>query len=583
MKRFSLSLSSLVCLILAFPLLVHAQGSFYCVVVTPSTGPPYCAVNTATAKCDPGYIPKAADCVHPLYLTCPTSAQTCIKNPTPTGPWYNQTPSQFAQSVFTPPPNEIFGERYTFAQVNWILNSIANIFSIPITSVEDFTKFLSRLLSQSTPPTFNDYAKLGLPGIALGGISEIYGHPLASGRDEIGQSLAQLNLAPPVHAQGYGQGYVALSAIKPIWVASRNLSYLLMVILLIAAGFTIMFRVKINPQTVVTLQLMIPKIILTLILVTFSYAIAGLVLDLVYVMIYLFLSALATAGVFQLTHLGTAIIFFTNNNFNYIITYFFIPIFLFFVGAAILTGIGAGIGALTGISAISAAGAIPGAIAALITIITFLAVLWILFKLWWMLLKTYITLMLLIIIGPFQIMLGLLPGQSGFGSWFRNIVANAAVFVVVPIMLVFNMLLWHTPFSLINMGGWPFIGTLFQTSLAPLGPTNASISANLPNLPFMSGNGIIFSIAVGYVILALTPKAAEMVRDALKAPAFKYGNAIGQPFGPARTLGRGAWGIVNDQANIYQAEVLDQSESNLLTTAIAFGQGAGLLQRRSRK
>ena len=58
-----------------------------------------------------------------------------------------------------------------------------------------------------------------------------------------------------------------------------------MVIILIAAGFMIMFRVKINPQTVVSLQTMIPKLVITLLLVTFSYAIAGLVIDMIYVFI----------------------------------------------------------------------------------------------------------------------------------------------------------------------------------------------------------------------------------------------------------------------------------------------------------
>jgi len=42
----------------------------------------------------------------------------------------------------------------------------------------------------------------------------------------------------------------------------------------------IMLRVKISPQAVVTVQSAIPKLITTLILVTFSYAIAGLVIDL---------------------------------------------------------------------------------------------------------------------------------------------------------------------------------------------------------------------------------------------------------------------------------------------------------------
>ena len=42
------------------------------------------------------------------------------------GPWYDQTPFQFAKRIGAgSPENEIFGERYTYAQVNWIINSLA--------------------------------------------------------------------------------------------------------------------------------------------------------------------------------------------------------------------------------------------------------------------------------------------------------------------------------------------------------------------------------------------------------------------------------------------------------------------------
>ena len=42
------------------------------------------------------------------------------------GPWYNQTPDQFAKKVMDKSnPDAIFGERYTFAQINWIINSLA--------------------------------------------------------------------------------------------------------------------------------------------------------------------------------------------------------------------------------------------------------------------------------------------------------------------------------------------------------------------------------------------------------------------------------------------------------------------------
>lgn len=450
-----------------------------------------------------------------------------------TGPWYNQGPSQFHDSVFgtkavPKPDNEIFGERYTFAQFNWIMNSIANMFSFPVATVDDFINIIQQIIS-STDRSFKDYAKLGLPGILIGGSSEIYSHPIASGRQEINRTMANLNLIPPVHAQG---SYITLSPLRPIWTASRNTAYLLMVILLVASGFLIMFRVKINPQTVVSLQLMVPKIILTLILVTFSYAIAGLVIDMVFVILYFILAAFSANQVFN-GNLQIAIRFFTNGQYSTLVAYYLVPAMLFFMlgDIALLLGL------------IAPPLAIPGVLIALITIIFMIAISILLFKLWWMLLKTYITLMLLIAIGPWQIMLGLLPGQSGFGSWFRNLIANASVFIVVPVMIIFNMLLWQTPFSLVNI---PDLAGI-RSVVYPLGQVNVALTGSLPVLPFMSGNGQFFSLAIGYVLLALTPKVAEMVRDALKVPPFKYGTALGQPMAPFTGLGGGYVSGVGDR------------------------------------
>ena len=49
-----------------------------------------------------------------------------------------------------------------------------------------------------------------------------------------------------------------------------------------------MLRLKIDPRTVMTIQNQIPKIIIGLILVTLSFAIAGLLIDIMWIAIYLF-------------------------------------------------------------------------------------------------------------------------------------------------------------------------------------------------------------------------------------------------------------------------------------------------------
>lgn len=431
------------------------------------------------------------------------------------GVWYDQTPDEFRARVFDPNVNEIFGERYTYAQVNWIINSFLNIFSLKITDINQFNKIIQDLMSQSEP-SVKSYAQLGIPGLLIGSMAEAYAHPPASGVNYINEGLAHLQIVPSAHAQGVG--FNSISVFQTLWKASRNSAYLLAVVLLIAAGFAIMFRVKINPQTIVSLQVMIPKLIITLVLITFSFAIAGLVIDLIYVVISLFIASLQF-GVISPDVVPQAIRLFTSSSYNWVWLYYFVPLLLFF-SVGTLVGVG-------GFAILPWAGAIPGAAIALLALFITIMVLVTLFRVWWMLVKAYLTLMMLIIIGPWQIMLDLIPGQSGFTSWFRNVVANASVFVVVPIMFIFNMIFWRSIFAT-----WLFNPAIMALvpSLAPLGQINTgldALSGNFPNLPVIGGQGFIFQFAIGFAILSIIPKVADMVRDALKVPAFKYGTGLG--------------------------------------------------------
>ncbi|MEK7163516.1 MAG: hypothetical protein AAB768_00030 [Patescibacteria group bacterium] len=438
----------------------------------------------------------------------------------PEGPWYEQTPCQFSKKVKNSSnPEEIFGERYTYAQINWIFNSLATIVAPDLSDKEDLEEFIKKLVIGQQSPSLKDYAQLGLPGLLLGGISETMTHPPASGIQYLAQTSSKFQIVPSVHAQGYG--FKALQpTVQYLWSATRNMSYLIMVILLVASGFLIMFRVKINPQTVVSLQTMVPKLIITMLLVTFSFAIAGLIIDLIYIVIAAFVALLAPpiGNVIQPSNLGATIAWFTTSNYGWVVSYFILPWILFFI-------LGWGMGLVT-----------FGFVTGITSIISFIAIIflaWNLFKIWWMLVKAQLTLIFLIALGPLQIMLDLIPGQSGFGSWIRNIIANASVFATVPIMFLLNMLFWRPFFGLGDNlpTDWGWLQEILRVvGLNPLGTISTGISgtASLPNLPLVNGMGFMFNFVAGYVILAMTPKIADIIRDALKVPAFKYGNALGE-------------------------------------------------------
>jgi hypothetical protein len=93
-----------------------------------------------------------------------------------------------------------------------------------------------------------------------------------------------------------GTGYNALAPVIPIWDIFRNLSYLLIIIIIVAVGFIIIFGGKYG-QTEVTVISSIPKILIALILITFSYPLCGFAVDIANLGTNLIVSVFAPAFV----------------------------------------------------------------------------------------------------------------------------------------------------------------------------------------------------------------------------------------------------------------------------------------------
>ena len=118
-----------------------------------------------------------------------------------------------------------------------------------------------------------------------------FANPPASGIAWTYSGLANAGFVPKtLAAEGIGMG--SIQPFAKIWKIFRDVTYLLLVVVLIAIGFMIMFRTKINPQTVISVENSLPKIIIALILITFSFAIAGFMIDLMYMIIAVIISIL---------------------------------------------------------------------------------------------------------------------------------------------------------------------------------------------------------------------------------------------------------------------------------------------------
>ena len=242
--------------------------------------------------------------------------------------------------------------------------------------------------------------------------------------------------------------------IDSLWSVTRNIAYIGFVLVMIIVGFMIMFRSKVGGQTVVTIGNAIPKVVVGLVLVTFSFAIAGLILDisgiLMRVVAGILESDIQIHNIFKLL-VGT----------------------LGLGGGLTVGGLGiAGI-ILAITQALGPAGIIMLGIALIIAgIVIFGAV-----KLWFTLVKTYFSLLVNVIVAPLAIMAGSIPGNEAMTiNIFKSMLRNALVFPLAYAIV-------NLPYFLIesqNRVRFTFPQTVFDD--ASLGDTIGPIMLSLAKI-----------------------------------------------------------------------------------------------------
>lgn len=352
-------------------------------------------------------------------------------------------------------------------------------------------------------------------------ISALYKTPPVSGRDYLvymGNKFHVPGTPLPVYAADPigGQGYNSLTPILKIWTVMRNLAYFFFAIMFIVAGVMILVRSKIDPKTTVNIQNALPKIIFALVLVTFSYAIAGFLIDIMYVAIALVVTIIGsidtdTKSLIENIVKGSIFRAYLDGNtwgiigsgaqeVNLLINQF-------------LSGTALNLWGVTG----TITGVVLGGLAFLIIAI---AILWALFKTWLALLSAYANTILGIIFSPLQLMVDAIPGQNQFEGWLRTMLSNLLPFPVVIAMIGIGQILAKT--STGNVGINPgFVPPLIG------GSDMAAVQA-----------------LIGIAIILTIPKAVEMMQEVLKAPKQKWGTAWGEAMGWA--VQRGPVGVGRD-------------------------------------
>lgn len=110
-------------------------------------------------------------------------------------------------------------------------------------------------------------------------------NPPASGVHWAKNTLENAGFIPKSYAQG--MGFASLSSFQIIWKAMRDITFLLLVLIIMVSGFIVMFNIPLGGKKNVQIEALLPRLVITLLMISFSYAIAGFLIDMMYVMLAL--------------------------------------------------------------------------------------------------------------------------------------------------------------------------------------------------------------------------------------------------------------------------------------------------------
>lgn len=469
--------------------------------------------------------------------------------PASAGTWYNQDFKTWYTKVADPTnPSEIFGERYTAAQVQWVIYGLFAFFINQSTDQSIIKACLDGDMIACGKAVKDYMDKLSSTTMSNGNqslASLVFADRPISGISYVKDKLQKLSTVPTAHAQSEsdGFGFSALSGIQDMWKAFRDIAFGLFIIIAIVFSFMIMFRVKLSPQTVVSVQSALPKIIGSLIAVTFSYAIAGFLIDFMYIVIGLLSISIAPiipmnwvqhvqyipTDVFNIltvgpittnptTHVATA------GGISGLLSLYLGPLLTILILVGIILLVIGVVGSPT------VALPIISMIGIIIIIIALVIIIWMTLKVVFALLKAFANVILLTIFAPLQLTLGTVIPSMSFGAWVKSYLGALSVFVVTGVLGIFS---W-----IFSIKAWGYIG--FGTTGEILISGNIGRSPWPPLLGGSGDVGLAMAFAgVAFVLWTLIPKATEVVQGFISGKPFAYGTAIGEAFGPIK----GAWGM----------------------------------------
>ncbi len=367
--------------------------------------------------------------------------------------------------------------------------------------------------------TISPDMKGGLYGMASGGVTAmLQSQPLVNVYAHLADEWvpgyqSETSVYAALDTSGYDSGYAELmsTGVNTLWAQVRNLAYVFFVVVMMVVGFMIMFRSKIGGQTLVTLGNALPNVVIALIGVTFSFAIAGLIIDIGGVLMVLLVDIFERSSDVDLVTLESVGSVFKA----------FVPQGLADELVPNIIDGGSGSSGLLGILGTLGIGAtVVGAIVnpatlivGIVGLVIVLAILGVVtvgvFKVFITLVKAYVGILVNVITGPIQIAMSAIPGKgNNFMNWMLSILRNVLVYPLV--------------FAILNIPG--LLYSLSDGGLSLPGPDKLTLaqSANQVNESFgIIGSVMIFILQI-FVIFAAS-KADQYVKAIIPPTTSKAG------------------------------------------------------------
>lgn len=252
--------------------------------------------------------------------------------------------------------------------------------------------------SPLTPTSFLPGGMLGLTSLALTGVKDNPPLNLALYVDSVAQdSIIPFAQPPSAYAANISgslapdfMGALFESLVLDTWKVVRDICYAATVVVLVAMGFMIMLRTKAGKGTI-NMMVVFPRVVIGLLLITFSYPIGALSIQLVQVLVSLVVNTFS-AAIFQNAASGIG-------------TDSLVNAFIFALGGLFVPG--------------------WNILLLVFVALILIALLVLLLSIFITAIARYVKLIVMTIAAPLVFLMYMLPsGDAGLQSWFRGYAAN---------------------------------------------------------------------------------------------------------------------------------------------------------------